>query len=387
MPTPTSTPTSPQSHWFPDVSASSLAKWYTNKDQTMRKYVELMLARTSQMFVYHNLPASMSPQLLETWLQTYGQLCIARIPESELLHLNVLTTNTNELVPNDPIPGPGIDMLKIIEQADQPTEDLTGSAASNTSTSDLYFFTCEAGGRYDIYYRPTMCVVANPLFKESHRFTIGKDCVLMKNDVFSQGLLPVMFRYAKEYVEADITIISSFINSRIRTIIEASEGPEIESARAYLADIEAGKMSAIASRPLIEGLKVWSENTGTSASILTQTIEARQALQVAWYNELGIDPNFSLKREYVSAEEIGSNTDLLMPLVDHLLVCRKDAVDQINALFGTDISVEKASAWAHKSRMAQSNAVQHLEEIGEKGGNSGDDDVSESDAEKSDSAE
>ena len=107
----TSTPTSTQSHWFPDDYASSLAKWYTNKDATMRRYVEMMLARTSQMFVYHNLPASMSPQMLETWLQTYGQLCIARVKESELIHNNVLTTNTNELVPTNLIPGPGIDML------------------------------------------------------------------------------------------------------------------------------------------------------------------------------------------------------------------------------------------------------------------------------------
>ena len=379
-----STENTPNSHWFPEPT-NPLSKWYQDKEATMRRYVENMLSRTSQMFVYQNLPASMSPQLLETWLQSYGQLCIARLPSSEFLKTGIISVNTNQLVPTDPLPGPGTDLGAIIENADKPTEELTGSASE--TINDLYFFTCSTGGRVDIYYRPTLCVVANPIFKESHNFTIGKDCVLMKNDIFAQGLLPIMFRYAKEYTEADITIISAFLNTRIRTIIQASDGPEIESARAYLRDIEAGKMSAITARPLIEGLKVYDSSSNASASVLTQVIEARQGLQVAWYNELGIDPNFSLKREYVSAEEIGSNTDLLMPFIDHMLVCRKNAIDQINSLFGTEIEVEKASAWAHKSRMAQSNAVQIANEINEEGGNDSEPSTSSDSSEGKDSSE
>ena len=359
------------SKWFPDIPVNNMSKWYQNKDLTIRKYVENMLSRTAQMFVYQNLPKSMPPQIMETWLQQYGQLCIARIPSTDFISWGVETVNTDSLIPINPIPDPDTDVAQIIEHADEPTANLTGSASE---TSDIYFFTCEPGGKPDIYYRPTICVVANPRFKEQKNFVIGKNCVLMKNDVFAQGLLPIMFRYAKEYTEADITIISTFLNTRIRTIIEASDGPEIESARQYLADIEAGRMSAITSRPLIDSLKIWSDSIGT-ASLLTQTIDARQALQVAWFNELGIDPNFSLKREYVSAEEIGSNTDLLMPLVDHMLVCRKNAVDQINKLFGTNILVEKSSAWAHKAKMAQTNAIALLQD--ESGGNNVSDDASD----------
>lgn len=366
------TPSNP-SQWFKDKS-NTLSKWYQNKDSTIRKYVRYMLSRTAQMFVYQNLPSTMSPQFMETALQSYGQLCIARIPSSALLPDAVI--NTDELLPTDPIPGPGVDLDRIIEQADEATDELTGSSAASSLANGIYYFKTETGGRPDIYYRPTKCIVANPLFKESQSFTIGKDCVLLRNDIYSQGLLPIMFRYAKEYIESDITIISTFLNTRVRTIIEASNGPEIESARAFLADIEAGKMSVITSRPMLDGIKVWSEANASTASILAQVIEARQALQVAWYNELGIDPNFSLKREYVSAEEIGSNTDLLMPLVDHMLVCRKNGVDAINRIFGTDIKVEKASAWAHKSRMAQSNAVELVSELSQENKDGENDNVS-----------
>lgn len=353
---------------LPSVS-DRYSKWWLDKNTAMRHYVETMLMRTNQMFVYHNMPASIPPNVLELALQTYGCVVIARCGDSEFLPGRVISNHT--YVPTDPIPGAGTDVSQLAEKADEATEEVTGSA--DTTVNDLYFFNATPGGMGDIYYRPTIAVVANPLFKSSHNFTIGKDCALMMNDIFMNGLLPTFYRYAKEYLETDISIISALYNTRIRAILEASQGPEYESAKQFLADIESGKMSAICSRPLIEGFHVWPDSVN-GASTLASIIETRQSLQVAWYNELGIDPAFSAKREYVSAEEIGSNTDLLMPLIDHMLVCRKDALDQINGLFGTNITVEKASAWSHKAKIAESNAIAEASELAEqqeKGGEDG----------------
>ena len=39
------------------------------------------------------------------------------------------------------------------------------------------------------------------------------------------------------------------------------------------------------------------------------------------------------------------NTDSLLPLVDDMLTCRQRALDEVNALFYTDISVSLSSAW------------------------------------------
>ena len=65
-------------------------------------------------------------------------------------------------------------------------------------------------------------------------------------------------------------------------------------------------------------------------------------------NEIGLNANFNMKREYQSEEELQANTDVLLPLVDNMLACRKEAVEFINKTYGTSISVEKNSSWENK---------------------------------------
>ena len=55
-----------------------------------------------------------------------------------------------------------------------------------------------------------------------------------------------------------------------------------------------------------------------------------------------------MKREYQSEEELQANTDVLLPLVDNMLVCRQEAVEFINKTYGTSISVKKNSSWENK---------------------------------------
>lgn len=341
--------------WFPDIPIRNI-EWYTNKHAAINTYVQNMLSRTSQMFSYASLPSTIPSQLMEINIQTKGLICITQVSKSQFIPDRIISNNMG--ISKDPIESPfsnsAPDMNEVAQKADEATEDLTGTSADEPD--DLYFFACDPGDQPDIYYRPTQVHIANPLLSVALTRTIGKDCVIIPNDIFNQGLLPTLIRYAREYLEADISIIGAFYNTRMRTIIEASAGPELEAAKQYLKDVEAGKLAAIGTRALIDGLKVWPQSTN-HASELQGIIEARQAIQVAWYNELGIDPNFSVKREYVSAEEISSNTDLLMPLIDHMLVCRKLGFDAVNDMFGTNINVEKSSAWAHKARIAQSNSM------------------------------
>ena len=60
-----------------------------------------------------------------------------------------------------------------------------------------------------------------------------------------------------------------------------------------------------------------------------------------------------MKREYLSAEEIAANTDVLLPLVDDMLQCRQDALEKVNKMFGTNITVEKNSSWDNKARESE----------------------------------
>ena len=70
-----------------------------------------------------------------------------------------------------------------------------------------------------------------------------------------------------------------------------------------------------------------------------------QYLKAGLYNELGLNANWNAKRESISANENQLNDDQLTPLIDNMLAERKEGIERVNKLYGTNISVNFNSAW------------------------------------------
>jgi len=62
-------------------------------------------------------------------------------------------------------------------------------------------------------------------------------------------------------------------------------------------------------------------------------------------NELGLNANFNMKRERLNRSEVSMNIDVLLPFVDNMLYERQQAVEAINEMFGTEITVDLHSSW------------------------------------------
>ena len=71
-----------------------------------------------------------------------------------------------------------------------------GSAVIAEVEGALYAFRASLGGKQDVYYQPTLAIVANPAIGKSREFVVDKECVLMRNDSCMTGLLPLFRRYA-----------------------------------------------------------------------------------------------------------------------------------------------------------------------------------------------
>lgn len=282
-----------------------------DKDLSIFNYVQYMFDRTNRMFKYTNLPDTIPDYLLEYMLQIYGSVAITE------------------------------------------------------HNGSLYAFRCRFGGPPDPYYRPTQAVIANSGLNLSVTCRIANNlppfdktiwetypsCIRILNDSQIQGLLPLFSRYATQMSENDVSIRSAQINLRQQTIIIADTGPEIESAQSYIKSLEEGKLSSIQKRPFADGVKVGNAVTGSTNAVM-QLIELQQYLKASWYNEIGLNPNFNMKRQYLSSDEIQSNSDIMLPLVDNMLFCREQAIEAINKEFGTNITVEKDSAWEIKQIQA-----------------------------------
>lgn len=282
-----------------------------DKQTSVFNYVQYMFDRTNTMFRYSGLPETIPEPMFEYMIQIYGSVAI-------------------------------------IEHK-----------------GDLYAMRCNFGGPPDPYYRPTQAVIANPALDLGETYRVVNHlppferalwermppCVRVLNDSQIQGLLPLFSRYATQMAENDVSIRSAQINLRQQHIIAADNGVEAQSAAKYIQDLEDGKLSFIAKRSFTEGVSVSNVASGTS-NIIIQLIELQQYLKASWYNEIGLNSNFNMKRQYMSADEVNSSADIMLPLIDNMYDSRKSAVEAINKQFGTSISVEKDSAWEKKQIQA-----------------------------------
>lgn len=263
---------------------------YRDKPACVSQYAGYMLDRTQSMFRWSGLPDSIPQRILELYLQSNGNVAWYR---------------------HDGI---------------------------------LYVFTGGLGGPPDVYYQPTIYTIANPALKLSVQAEIATDCVLMRNDSLMLGLLPMYRKYATGMMETDISLDIATVNARIASLISAPDDRTKDAAETFLRQMADGKPGIIAENAFLDGIRAQPYGM-TGHTTITDLIELMQYLKASWYNELGLDANYNMKRESLNSAESQLNNDALLPLVDDMLRCRQQAAEEVNAMFGTEISVDLASAW------------------------------------------
>lgn len=273
--------------WFNDGISKFDLK---NKVRQKQSYIRYMMDRTQSMFKYENLPESIPQRELEIQLQMTG-------------HVGFVHVDGN-----------------------------------------LYALRGGFGGEPNPYYMPSQYIIANPALRLSKIYNIDDDVVVVRNDSMYTGLLPMFNRYASQIVENDISMLLAIINSRIVNLIIAGDDSAMASAKEYLKQIEKGESGVIGDSKIIEAIRT-QPYALTSSRIITELIESQQYLKAGWFNELGLNANYNMKREAINADEAQMNNDALYPLVDDMLKCRKEGIEKVNDMFGTDIRVDFASVW------------------------------------------
>ena len=262
----------------------------SDKAKVFENYCKYTFTRTQSMFTYEGLPDTIPVQWLESYLQRNGSCCIA---EHE---------------------------------------------------GKLYALLGNAGGELDEYYQPTIYTVANPALNLSKTYKIGEDCVYCRNDFDAVGLVPLISRYCGLMTENLLTVRISDINMRMMNLLSAPDDNTLQSTKQYLKDLEEGKLGVVGETPFFEGLKLQSKGVG-NGDYMIQFIELQQYLKGSMYNELGINANFNMKREALSGQEVALNDDALMPLIDDMLKQRRAMCDELNEMFGLNVSVDYGSTW------------------------------------------
>lgn len=292
-----------------------------DKEKLIKENFAWLLNKTAGMFEYENLPPTMPVLAFERLLQMTGAVVVWNVPAYY-----------------KPIGfGPSFNYEELERLNVQPSND-----------SNLYAFPMNLADAPDPYDEPYKAVITSPGFipSISETLELNKDCVIVRCDSYYQGLRKFHMKYAKLLAEAEISLQSTMILLRDQMTFLCKTEAQRAAVSAYINAREAGEYVAILAPDLGSPLELLSHEGRSNAVELA--VNGLQAIKSAWYNEIGLNPSFSLKREYTSAQEIDVNSFLLLPTIDDMLKCREQGIANINALYGTNISVKKGSAWGLK---------------------------------------
>ena len=271
-----------------------------DKDYLLKNVILQMLNKSTRIFKYNNLPDTIKEKDLETQLQVGG--------------------------------------YAIWKEVD----------------GKLYTFRGGLGGAPNPYYLPTLAVVANPALNYSASLKIDEECVVMLNDHYYQGLMPLFNKYGGLLVEAELSLKYAIINARVPALIEADNDGTYKSAVEFFNKIREGKdYGVVASKEFFDGIR---SHDFYKQAYIKDLIESIQYIKGSWYNEIGLNATFNMKREAINEAEAALNEDILFPTIDTMLEMRRDGLKRVNDMYGTSITVELDSVW-EQNRLREELAI------------------------------
>ena len=220
---------------------------------------------------------------------------------------------------------------------------INGYAVIAEYQGKLYAFQAGFSGQ-DPYNQPTKAIVNNPALKNNTTYTIGEDCIVIKNDDMKQGLNGIYEYYGQRLIENQITMLMTDYNLRMPFTISSSDDQTTQSAKIYLKKIIDGSLGVIGEQKLFKALSVTPTNSKQTATF-ADLYGYQQFIIAQLNNTIGLATNNNMKRERLTTNEIEVNKNASYPLVDNMLKNRQQAVDAINEMFDVDISVEYSSIW------------------------------------------
>lgn len=167
--------------------------------------------------------------------------------------------------------------------------------------------------------------------------TIGKDGVLVDNDTLRNPIIPIIDRYSMMLAHAEISFINALVNGRDAKTIVASSNQMAEEIRKYQNKLYDGANDVIVDRALIGA--EFHENDHSPLNFVKSLYDVRNEILYAFYEDLGIKKN-QQKRERLVADEVSADEVLLKLNILDMTDARKRAAEQINTMFGTNISVK-----------------------------------------------
>lgn len=198
---------------------------------------------------------------------------------------------------------------------------------------------------YNVFYRPTDAVIANPLLPGIQRKRIDGDCVLMQLQPDYTGILDLCAHYAEKMALASSAINQNLWHTRIATVFFAGSDAEQQSVKKAYDRMTSGDPMVVVHKNLRDAdgnLKYEVFNRDVKSSyVISDLISDLRKIEAEYDTRVGIPNANTDKRERLITDEVNANNVETTILSDLWMDSIQDGIKKVKDMFGLEISCER----------------------------------------------
>lgn len=198
---------------------------------------------------------------------------------------------------------------------------------------------------YNVFYRPTDAVIANPLLPGIQRKRIDSECVLMQLQPDYTGILDLCAHYAEKMSLASSAINQNLWHTRIATVFFAGSDAEQQSVKKAYDRMTSGDPMVVVHKNLRDAdgnLKYEVFNRDVKSSyIISDLIADLRKIEAEFDTRVGIPNANTDKRERLITDEVNANNVETTILSDLWMDSIQDGIKKVKDMFGLEISCER----------------------------------------------
>lgn len=230
---------------------------------------------------------------------------------------------------------------------------LVGRIAVFKTKGKTYFLNGHIGGIPNEYYYPTKVLIANPVLG-SFDLERDKEAVMVyltptdrildvpkSPTIIYGGLFSLISMVANILAECMTTVNTTLMNTRVHAIYTADTESAAKSAEPILKSIYMGKPYSVVTSELLERLNVNPLSEHGLSNCLIETLEVCQYVLSLFWNGIGIDANYNMKRERLITAEVDKNIQSLIVPIQTILESLNDGFKKANDLFNINVEAIK----------------------------------------------
>lgn len=186
-------------------------------------------------------------------------------------------------------------------------------------------------------YEP-LAQYCTPLMQDKN-LVIGKDIVIVKNNTYQLSCIPLVERYARQLADADSSITIALENARLNLIPNFDDEESAESYKAFMIANRLGQVDTVMDSSFMQKGNFVDFQKNNQSTLGLSLVETRNEILRSFLLEIGITVA-SDKKERMVVDEVNVNSQLLMFNLHDMLDARKEAMDMVNQIYGTNITVD-----------------------------------------------